>query len=180
MATHVRPSLAPALVASRLLGLLARPMTLKIVQVATRASPGMAMLVRPTLAPALVALRLLGLIARPLAIGFVQVAMQASPWRAVHVRQANICNGISGTATSGASGTSVDDCNCASCEAGSTLNGKACQANTCTCLCITVATGNGKACQAFTCTCTSGTAATGAFGTFDGVCFVQVATRASP
>ena len=49
-----------------------------VVQVATRASYGMAMHDRPTLAPALVAPRLLGLLAHPMVIVFGQVATQAS------------------------------------------------------------------------------------------------------
>ena len=78
MAMHVRPTSAPALVAPRRLGLLARPMAILFVQVATQASPWMAMHVRPTLAPALVAPRLLGLLAHPMVVVFGEVATQAS------------------------------------------------------------------------------------------------------
>ena len=78
MAMHVGPTLAPALVAPRLLGLLACPMAIVFVPVATQASTGMVIHVRPTLAPALVAPRLLGLLARPMAIVLVQVATQAT------------------------------------------------------------------------------------------------------
>ena len=67
-------------VASRLLGLHARPMVRVLVQVATQASHWRGMHDRPTLAPALVAQRLLGLLARQLARVLVQVATQASCW----------------------------------------------------------------------------------------------------
>ena len=92
MATHVRPSLAPALVAPRLLGLLARPTATYLCKLqrgptgASCTSPafvaprllGRAMRVWPTLAQAFVALRLMGRLARQLALVCVQVATQAS------------------------------------------------------------------------------------------------------
>ena len=94
MAVHVLPTLAPALAAPQLLGLLARPTSCAsdgdgICASCNAGSPCMAVHVRPTLAPALVAPRLLGLLARPTAMV------------------------------------------CASCDAGFTLNGNACQANAC-------------------------------------------------
>ena len=68
VAKQVWPTLAPALVAPRLLGLLAHTRAFLLVQVAARASPCVATQVWPTLATALVAPRLLGLLVRPRAI----------------------------------------------------------------------------------------------------------------
>ena len=68
VAKQVWPTLAPALVAPRLLGLLAHARAFLLVQVAARASPWVATQVGPTLATALVAPRLLGLLVRPMEI----------------------------------------------------------------------------------------------------------------
>ena len=78
MATHVRPSLAPAIVAQQRLGLLARPLAIYLCKLHT----GFTLFGKAgqdnTCTPPLVAKRLLGRIARLMAIVFVQAATQAS------------------------------------------------------------------------------------------------------
>ena len=79
MAAHVRPTLAPALVALWLLELLALAIALLIVQVTTQARPCVAMRDRQTLAPALVALWILGLFALAIALLLCKLQRRLHP-----------------------------------------------------------------------------------------------------
>ena len=109
-------------VTTRLLGLLARPMAMVLVHVATQASHWLAMNVRLTLAPALVAPRLLGW-----ARGNACPSGNAGFFLKGSASQANTCADICGTTASGASCTTVSDSMWASCNACFTLNSNACQ-----------------------------------------------------
>ena len=147
MATHVRPSLAPALVAPQLLGLLARPMATFLCKLPH--AEGLAGAAETRAEGPQVEQR--SSVAKTHAEGHAGTAKTRAEGPQVEQRAAvhgNACQAFTGTCTmgtaaTGASGTFDGVCVCASCNAGFTLNG--------------------NPCQAITCTCTSGTAATGGF-----------------
>ena len=149
MAVHVRPTLAPALVATRLLELLACSVAIAFGHVASRTSPEW----------------------QPISghdlhlhewhhgcYGFLRIRGRYywcklirglhSEWRCRSGQHLHTCT--NGAAATGTTCTSVGDNVCASSNAGFTLNGCACQANACT--------------------GTSGNPATGASGMFDSDC----------